>query len=168
MDAIQRWHDFFMLTGTAAATLIGLIFVAISFAMTSQIERKRGDLDAWVTPTLVYFAESFVIAGASVAPIATRTLGIILCGLIGFNLPFGILRLRYLMIQHREDAIERTAWIWQVALPGVAQLVLGVGGYGLIISDGRELPAIAIALMMLLVVGVRNAWMLVVYLLEQR
>jgi hypothetical protein len=168
MDPVQRWHDFFMLTGTAAATLIGLMFVAISFAVSSKIERKRGDVDAWVTPTLVYFAESFVIAGASVAPISSRTLGILLCGLMALNLPFGMWRLRYLMIQHREDAIERLAWIWQVMLPGLAQLVLGVGGYRLVISDGRGLPAIAIALMLLLVVGVRNAWMLVVYLLEQR
>ena len=28
--AVAAWHDFYLLAGTAAATLIGLIFVALS------------------------------------------------------------------------------------------------------------------------------------------
>jgi hypothetical protein len=28
--ALERWHDFYLLTGTAAATLLGLLFVALS------------------------------------------------------------------------------------------------------------------------------------------
>jgi hypothetical protein len=168
MGDIQRWHDFFMLTGTAAATLIGLIFVAISFAVNSKAERTRHDMNAYVTPSLVYFAEVFVIAGASVAPIPVGILAKLMIGLLLFNLPFGLWRLRYLSAQHKEEAIPRTVWTWQVALPAIAQLILGAGGYGLLIADERALAAVALSVTLLLLVGIRNAWMLVVWLLEQR
>jgi hypothetical protein len=164
----QRWHDFFLLTGTAAATLIGLMFVSISFAVGSTAERKRGDVDAWVTPSLVYFAEVFIIAGAAIAPLAARTLGMLLLALLALNATFGTWRLRYLFLQHKEESLGGKTWLWQVLLPVSAQAVWGLGAYGLIISDARGFAAIAGAVTLLLLVAVHNAWNLVIYFIEQR
>jgi len=30
LQALNEWHDFYLLTGTAAATLLGLLFVAVT------------------------------------------------------------------------------------------------------------------------------------------
>ena len=30
MEKLERWHDFFVLVGTAGATLVALLFVAVS------------------------------------------------------------------------------------------------------------------------------------------
>jgi hypothetical protein len=165
---VDRWHDFFMLSGTAAATLTGLIFVAVSFAVGSKAERSRKDLDVWVTPSLVYFLETFLVAGAMLSPIGARFLGTLLLALMAVNLPFGAMRLRYLFQQHKEESLGRTAWVWQMMLPTVAQGVLALGGAGLITGHALAQPAIAVAVTLLLTVAVRNAWYLVIWLLEQR
>jgi len=59
---MKEWENYFVLTGTAAVTLIGLLFVVI----TLGVERaQRGDewlLRTFVTPTLVHFGVVFVIA----------------------------------------------------------------------------------------------------------
>jgi len=30
VEALKQWHDFYILVGTAGATLLGLLFVAVS------------------------------------------------------------------------------------------------------------------------------------------
>ncbi|MHB8604775.1 MAG: hypothetical protein ACYDCK_05920, partial [Thermoplasmatota archaeon] len=37
-DVLASWHDFYLFLGTAAATLVGLIFVSVTF----NIDRLRG------------------------------------------------------------------------------------------------------------------------------
>jgi hypothetical protein len=165
---VERWHDFYILTGTAAATLIGLMFVALSFAIGSKAERTRGDMNAWVTPSLIYFIEVFIIAAAAIAPISLRIIGGLLAILLLINLPFGLWRLRYLLTQHKEERIERTAWLWQSLVPMTAQLILGAGALGILVEDGRGLLAIPISVLLLMTAAVRNAWYLVIWLLEQR
>ena len=167
-QAAQRWHDFYLLVGTAAATLIGLMFIAISFAVGSKEESTRSDVDAWVTPSLVYFAEVFVISATVLSPVGATAVGVILGGLLLLNLPFGLVRLRYLKTQHSEERIPSTIWLWQMGLPLLAQLVLGFGAMGLLLGDSRALAAGAAAVMVLLVVAVRNTWYLVIYFIEQR
>lgn len=36
---VEAWHDFFMLAGTAAATLMGLLFVALSLRIDIRAEQ---------------------------------------------------------------------------------------------------------------------------------
>jgi cation transporter-like permease len=166
--AAQRWHDFFLLVGTAAATLIGLMFVAISFAVGSTAERTRKDVDAWVTPWLVYFAEVFLIAAVMLAPVSTLVQGCVLGGLLASNLPWGLMRLRYLHAQHAEERIPTSVWVWQMLLPLLGQLVLALGAVGFLQGDARALGVCALSVIVLLVVALRNAWYLVIYLIEQR
>lgn len=156
-----------MLSGTAAATLIGLMFIAVSFAANSKAERSRKDLDVWVTPSLVYFLETFLVAAAMLTPIGEHTLGVLLLALLSLNIPYGVMRLRYLLKQHSEESLGST-WIWQMVLPFVAQVLLALGAAGMIIDHAWSHAAIALAVTQLLTVAVRNAWYLVVWLLEQQ
>ena len=41
VETVESWHDFYMLAGTAAATLIGLIFVAVSLHIDIIATAKR-------------------------------------------------------------------------------------------------------------------------------
>jgi hypothetical protein len=34
VQAVEGWHDFYMMIGTASATLVGLLFIAISLNAT--------------------------------------------------------------------------------------------------------------------------------------
>lgn len=66
----QAWHDFLLLTGTAAATLLGLVFVAASIAATIPNE-KLGDAttgNLWVQPIVWAFVRVLVVCAIGVVP----------------------------------------------------------------------------------------------------
>src|SRR5713101_1159897 len=45
-QGIQGWHDFYLLVGTAAATLLGLLFVAVSFNLDVIADQSHANLRA--------------------------------------------------------------------------------------------------------------------------
>jgi hypothetical protein len=59
---LQRWHDFYLLVGGAAATLVGLMFVAISLGSRLITEQSVPALRVFVTPTIIHFIYVLVIA----------------------------------------------------------------------------------------------------------
>ncbi len=67
---LRDWQNFYMMIGTAAATLTGLMFVATSLA--AGIERDPSSLDAGIsafnTPTVVHFGAVLLIAAILSAP----------------------------------------------------------------------------------------------------
>ena len=42
MHALESWHDFFVLVGTAGATLLALLFVAVSLGAGFLSRKPRG------------------------------------------------------------------------------------------------------------------------------
>jgi hypothetical protein len=39
--ALEAWHDFYLLSGTASATLAGLLFVSLSFNLDHLLHESR-------------------------------------------------------------------------------------------------------------------------------
>ncbi len=84
---LQRWHDFYLLVGGAAATLVGLMFVAISLGSRLITERSLPALRVFVTPTIIHFIYALVIATVVVIPTVRRMpLGglLVLVGILSF------------------------------------------------------------------------------------
>jgi hypothetical protein len=165
---VAAWHDFFMLTGTVAATLAGLVFVSVSLGAGVKVERTRGDLDAWVTPSLVHFIIVLVISAAALAPLEVATFAYLALGLLAIGVPYGAWRMRYFFQRNVETKLGRTTWVWQVVLPASAQAGIAGGGIALAESEARGVMAIGAGAVLLLVVAVRNAWSVVTWFLEQR
>jgi len=65
---LPRWDNFFIIAGTAAATLIGLLFVAVTVGTgaspSSIVHGTRG----FLTPTLIRFAGVLFLSLAVLAP----------------------------------------------------------------------------------------------------
>jgi hypothetical protein len=168
MNDPRAWHDLFMLTGGAAATLAGLVFVSISFAIGTKAERTDGDLQAWVTPALVHFGEVFLASAAFVAPLPPHALGAVIIVAPLVAAPYGIWRIRYFVRQHREERLEGATWMWQIVLPMVAQGSILAGGAFLCLDESYAGAPIAGAACVLIACAVRNSWLTVIYLLESR
>lgn len=69
---LRDWHNFYMLTGAAAATLMGLVFVATSLGtslMKSAI--TTSGIRAFVSPTIIHFSSVLIIAALSTIPTHT-------------------------------------------------------------------------------------------------
>src|SRR5436190_12429279 len=55
-ELLHEWHDFYILLGTASATLVGLMFVAVSIGTSVFNEEHRAPMRAFITPTVMHFA----------------------------------------------------------------------------------------------------------------
>jgi hypothetical protein len=165
---LQRWHDFFILTGTAAATLLGLVFVAGSIAATIPNE-KLGDIETrslWVTPIVAAFIRVLVVSTLGVIPDQSATS-------FGYFLSiFAVLDLGRMMwitrgmreVHMSQAKLTAGDWWWYVIFPLLATLSVAAAAFAL--AAGQSLPAqvLAVGLIGHLVIGVHNTWELVDWL----
>ena len=76
---LEGWHDFYALAGSAAATLVGLVFVALSFNLDILVHDRHAHLLAYARQTLMEYL--FVITISlifSVPHLTVRPLGLVL------------------------------------------------------------------------------------------
>src|SRR5262245_4218950 len=81
---IHAWHDFYLLVGTASATLVGLMFVTASIGAQVFTERNREAMRAFISPTVVHFTAVLLICMAAMMPAQDRLLLMLLLLLGGF------------------------------------------------------------------------------------
>jgi hypothetical protein len=162
---LHNWQNFYLLVGGAAATLVGLMFVAISLGTRLITERSVPALRVWVHPTLIHFIYVLVIATITMIPTLTRSpLGILLvfAGLVSFG---NALRMvPYMRKQQREQEADRSDWVWYLIVPSITYLLFVGTGIGLLLGHDRALNGLAFAIILLLVNGIRNAWDMVVWI----
>ena len=162
MATMQPWHDFFILTGTAAATLLGLIFLAAAIAATIPNEQLGDDKTRalWILPVVWAFVRVLVVSAIGLIPGQTATsVGIVL-------LVLGVLDLARMVrvtigihrVHRTREPLDANDWGWYVVYPAVATLL--IAGTGLALAREWAFPVAALAAGLLghLVVGVRNAW----------
>jgi len=173
------WHDFYSLVGSASATLVGLMFIAVSLGSGRWMPRERALLTAsfsvFMSPTFIHFVYVLVTAIVLLVPsITAAVLGglLILVGLgslghIARSLPF--VRERY-----RVGTLDRSDLVWYSLMPSIGYVLYLDAGVGMLGAAARGIPpthaldALAAASILLLVIGVRNAWDLVVFLVLRR
>jgi len=55
VEILERWHDFYLLAGTASVTLVGLLFVALSLHLDVLLHDHRAHLLVYARQTLLSF-----------------------------------------------------------------------------------------------------------------
>src|SRR5215469_8346954 len=80
-ELLRDWHDFYVLVGTASATLVGLMFVAVSIGTAIFNEDHSAALAAFITPTVTHFvATLFTCLLVTIPTQSWYTLGALLGG----------------------------------------------------------------------------------------
>lgn len=161
---LQGWHDFYLLVGTAAATLVGLIFVAISLGSRLITEQSMPALRVFVTPTIIHFIYVLVIATVMLVPAVRRMpLGtlLVIAGLLSFGR--SVSAVPYMLRQRGEQIIDTHDWVWYLIVPSLSYLLFVGTGIGLLLGASQALDGLALASILLLVNGIRNAWDMVVW-----
>jgi len=54
VEALREWHDFYLLVGTAGATLLGLLFVAVSLGVGYLTEERQSATPTFMSPAAVH------------------------------------------------------------------------------------------------------------------
>src|ERR1700687_2803668 len=68
-ELFHGWHDFFLLLGTASATLVGLMFIAVSIGANIFKEENRPALEVFLGPPFVHVAAVLVFCLLAVVPL---------------------------------------------------------------------------------------------------
>jgi hypothetical protein len=164
---LTTWGNFYVIVGSSAGALTGLQFVVIALMPP---EMRRGAASAsrvFATPTIVHFSSVLVIAAVLSMPRHTRvTLGSSLVGIAAVMLVYvSLIMLRaWRQDVYTPDLEDR---LWHFAFPGIAyagMLVAGVSAY----SSDSALYVVAASVLLLLAVGIHNAWDAAVWSLIRR
>jgi hypothetical protein len=169
MASLSAWQNFYVIVGSSAGALIGLQFVVM--ALIADLPVKRGDArsaDAFGTPTVVHFGTVLLLSAILSAPwggAAAPTLLCGLCGLMGFLYVIVVLR------RAREQSAYKPVfedWLFHVLLPAAAYGLLAAAGYTTRSHVHAALFGVATAALLLLFIGIHNAWDSVTFLVFQR
>ena len=167
---LSNWQNFCMLVGTAAATLTGLMFVVIT--LLAGVERQESTLNAGIsafnTPTVVHFGAVLLMAVILSAPWPAFSSAGLLLGLLGLG---GMLYLVIVLRRMRRVPNYQTPlkdWLWYMVFPLIAYIVLMVAAILLLVNPALALYIISAAMMVLLFLGIHNAWDLVTFLTMMR
>jgi hypothetical protein len=155
-DVLKDWHDFYLLAGTASATLIGLLFVAASIGAGFLTPDRASASRTYMSPIVLHFTSILFISLVVLVPShpgEAHPLLIALNAVIGAAISSVICK--------RVVADPRSDWIDNFAY-GAAPVVsyLGALTAALQLLRGAALGAdfLGAALALLLIANVRNAW----------
>jgi hypothetical protein len=159
MKELSDWQNFYVIVGSSAGALIGLQFVLIS--LISRRTLKSGGAEAgstFSTPTVVHFTVALLLAAAGTAPWRHTAPIAILWGVFGIaGVGYEIDVIRRLLRQNAYTP-EAEDWLFHAVLPLLAYSVLAIAALSERFNLHRALFAIAGASLLLLVIGIHNAW----------
>jgi hypothetical protein len=166
MDALKDWHDFFVVLGAAAGTLIGAMFVVVSIGSGIVTKERAVEGRVFLTPTIVHLALVLGICSFVLVPSLTPTafaaaLGVAALVFLGYS---G----RNLFHIGRRQGIEHVDRLWYGAVPAVAYLVMIAAAALMLSLRAGGIEVLAVALALLFVSSIRNAWDLILYFVQQQ
>lgn len=168
-DPLVPWHDFYLLLGTASATMVGLLFVAASVASGVFSSDRRAPLRVFLSASVVNFSLVLATSLIAMAPIPGWMLPGALVGTCGvFGLTHSSLAWRDTLHDGLIANIDLEDRTWYIALPLSAYLcLLGSGGA---LSFGWPVGRVLLAASagMLLAIGIHNAWDITVWIITRR
>jgi hypothetical protein len=157
-DLIEDWHDFDLLVGTAAATLVGLMFVAASIGASIYTENNRAGMQAFISPTVVHFTSVLVLALLALVPThewLTLAGLLALVGVAGGIYSANLWMQLFVRRRFDVDIIDR---LFYAAIPLLGYLLLLLAAFFLLRQSEAGLEVLAAAQITLLLAGIRNAW----------
>ena len=164
MSLLTTWQNFYVIIGSAAAALTGLMFVVITLIAGARARRSSESVAAFGTPTVVHFCAALLVAAILSAPWQVLWhAGLLLgfCGLGGATYVVVVLR----RARHQTDyqpVLED--WLWHTVLPLVSYTALVVAAIVLPGNPVLALFVIGAAALLLLFIGIHNAWDTVTYI----
>jgi hypothetical protein len=164
MAVLAGWWNFYVIVGSSAGALIGLQFVAVTLIANMPIAGSLSQAGAaFATPTVVHFGAVLLLSAMLSAPWHGIFGAAILWGLLGLiGIAYEIIVARRMRIQTVYTP-EFEDWLFHVLLPFAAYTTLAGSTYAARSNVGGALFGVAAATLLLLFVGIHNAWDAVTY-----
>jgi hypothetical protein len=160
---LAAWSNFYVIIGSSAAALTGLMFVVITLVAGRPRATTEDGLATFSTPTVVHFCAALLVSAILAAPWRSLVYPAVLLGITGL---YGVVYVAALMLRTKRLTTYRAEtedWVWYSILPFVA--------YAAVVVVAALLPTVPAALfvlggaaLLLIFVGIHNAWDVVTFL----
>ena len=165
MTLLAGWQNFYVIVGSSAGALIGLQFVVLTLIAQRPVSgtnvAEAGA--AFSTPTVVHFGTALLLAGILCAPWSGITAAAIAWGAVGLcGLVYAALVTRRMFAQSVYRPVFED-WLFHVLLPLAAYATLAVTAYATNSHPHEALFAVGASALLLLFIGIHNAWDAVTY-----
>src|SRR5262245_61224377 len=169
LSALKEWESFYVIVGSSAGALAGLQFVVLTLITESGMIRDTGEtLAAFGSPNVVHFCAALLVSALFSAPwhrLGAPAVVAALCGVCG--LAYSILVLRRAFRQSGYKPVLED-WIWHATLPMLAYAGLILAGIELQRVPGEAMFFVGGAALLLVFVGIHNAWDSVTFVAVER
>jgi hypothetical protein len=157
MEALHEWHEFYILLGTAGATLLALLFVAVSLGTGFLSNKDQRGTRTFMSPVVIHFTSVFFLSAVCLVPshgpafFAVLIAGTAVLG-VAVSIVISVWVVRTEMTQYLPD------YFAYGLLPVSAYLALMAASVMIYLGQPYALEVLASGLLLLLIVNVRNAW----------
>ena len=171
MTPLSGWANFYVIAGSSAGALIGLQFVVLTLIANRPVEPGAAQAsNAFTTPSVVHFGAVLLLSALMCAPWEGLGVVSVLWGLAGL---VGIVYVAVVARRMRAQTAYRPVfedWLFHVLLPLAAYATLaGATAFAAGSDNARTaLFTVGAAALLLLYVGIHNAWDTVTHLVFMR
>ena len=166
LSPLATWQNFYVIIGSAAATLTGLLFVVITLIAQVRVRASSPSdgIAVFSTPNVFHFGAALLVAAILSAPWQALWNAALLLGLSGLGgATYVVIVLRRARRQKDYQPVLED-WLWHTVFPLVSYTALVVAA---LVLPGHPAPAlfvIAAGTVLLLFIGIHNAWDNVTYI----
>jgi hypothetical protein len=159
------WDNFFLTMGPAAGSLIGLLFVVVTLTAGRDRDSTLRGAALYLTPTVFHFGMVLAISAVAMAPGLSASWTALVVGAVAL---YGVGYTAIVCVRlWKADGKIKPHWsdVWMYGVTPPVVYVLMVGAAALEFVQPRVAPyAVAVLLMAMLFMGIRNAWDLVTWM----
>lgn len=167
---LTPWSSFFVMTGSSAAALTGLMFIVVTLISGSERLRAQhstqtvDSTSVFSTPTVVHFAVALLVSALLTAPWRTLFTPALVLGFVAICCLANVVRATVRLRRMDNYTADGEDWTWYGVLPAIAYLALLVGAVLLTASGVNAMFWCAGCVVLLMGIGVHNAWDIVTYI----
>jgi hypothetical protein len=163
---LAGWENFYVIIGSSAAGLTGIMFVVIT--LVAETGPKKQELATFGTPTVVHFCAAMLVSVVVSAPWPGLsgprwTLGVAAAAGLVYTLQ---VTRRAARVTEYRPVLED--WIWHSILPLAAYTAVLLAAVTMSSGARPALFAIAGATILLVFIGIHNAWDTVTFITVER
>lgn len=172
-ETLESWENFYMLTGTAAATLVGLVFVSVSLHIDFIASTKK-DSDMNTIASQIFGNFLIILSFAFIFMVPSDTP-------LGIGVPLLILGLwklagtgRLWLKFARTRSSDRQSFtsnqiIWELLIPNtVCYMVVSFLAIEIMQGDAHNLEWMVMVIIWLTISATKNAWNLMLRVAEMK
>lgn len=164
MRELAAWQNFYVMMGSSAGALIGLQFVVLSLIVNrpaTRVDPQTGR--TFSTPTIIHFSTVLTLAAVLTSPWEAIVAPAFAYGAVGLAGVAYTVMVGWRIRRQTAYKPEFEDWLFHVLLPFVAYGTLLASAFAARTRIYEALFGVGAAVLLLLLVGIHNAWDAVVY-----